>query len=666
MSDRSRPLSAVDPRRISCETLERLGELRRDRLNNPKYMYWAIPINAFLVGTLGILSGYALYFQVEPIVHLRRGALLMVMGITIAVMLGFISEWIRHFIEEGARHLPSLPSVLTTLLTLFLFEIFVVSIHNVSPYLVDPNAADPDIVRALHDIGWDSVPDFLTVALVWIFSGVALTAALSWAVFMQRRSIWVGVVYGGVIGGICAAVGVFFWMLISRASHSILLTRQQWRAILDEHQLASILGRTLDHLIDARPLGLPVTIIVLLFVTAWVSYRSWKVKNLKAIFALVIVAPIVLGLAVMDDNLILLPLCVGVAWCIPGALLGIMVPWLLTREKLPHYFGILLLLLGLALPLIGPFLLHFPVPIMLIVAAVILISSGFLIMKDREVKAYWPLLTLSIAIITCAITFLPWNPANLQSLPVLGVSASSTAAKTGEAGPKQTQGAGTESKGEQENDLFLSAVCIIGSFAFWVSAGLLVSWSIRETHERTSLGLDGKERCFWVQDSSRASRDYHDLQHGILPKNDHDLFTRLALELLTRGSPWKEIDANTQVFEDFNPARVAQMNAIEVRKQLRNATARGKLKSPSIYTVESVIDNAKRVLAFCNNGVEPMLMRALQAEAAIGPERAVRFFRSTFKVRRNFAVGSFLQATGVLPGAHFRGCWRYSGDLTPD
>jgi hypothetical protein len=88
MSAGSPAPQAPDCNSICSETLERLGELRPDRTNNPKYVRSTIWLYAPLFGGLGVLFGYALYFQIEPLIHDqdRQAAGSLIIGLMAAVV----------------------------------------------------------------------------------------------------------------------------------------------------------------------------------------------------------------------------------------------------------------------------------------------------------------------------------------------------------------------------------------------------------------------------------------------------------------------------------------------------------------------------------------------------------------------------------------------------
>jgi hypothetical protein len=52
----------------------------------------------------------------------------------------------------------------------------------------------------------------------------------------------------------------------------------------------------------------------------------------------------------------------------------------------------------------------------MLIPGIVVIISGIEILKNREVKDYWPLVALSIAIFTCCVTPIQLDPANFRGL----------------------------------------------------------------------------------------------------------------------------------------------------------------------------------------------------------------------------------------------------------
>jgi len=117
-------------------------------------------------------------------------------------------------------------------------------------------------------------------------------------------------------------------------------------------------------------------------------------------------------------------------------------------------------------------------------------------------------------------------------------------------------------------------------------------------------GDDGCKRCAWAREG--IERDYHDLEWGVPERDDARLFEMLTLEGAQSGLSWRTVLAKREnyrrAFCGFDAARVAQMGSTETEALLGETDTtlavvrhRGK--------IESVIDNARSILAMGEDGV---------------------------------------------------------------
>jgi DNA-3-methyladenine glycosylase I len=100
--------------------------------------------------------------------------------------------------------------------------------------------------------------------------------------------------------------------------------------------------------------------------------------------------------------------------------------------------------------------------------------------------------------------------------------------------------------------------------------------------------------CPWAR--TDLSRAYHDLEWGVPVHDDRTLFEFLILEGAQAGLSWETIlrkrDRYREVYEDFDPARVARFDARRRAALLRDpGIVRNRLK------VASSVDNARAFLA---------------------------------------------------------------------
>ncbi len=106
---------------------------------------------------------------------------------------------------------------------------------------------------------------------------------------------------------------------------------------------------------------------------------------------------------------------------------------------------------------------------------------------------------------------------------------------------------------------------------------------------------DGRTRCRWALGGNELYHEYHDLEWGVPVREDRRHFEFLILEAAQAGLSWSTVlnkrDGYRRAFADFDPARVARLNARSVARLLTNpAIIRNRLK------IESAIHNARRFL----------------------------------------------------------------------
>jgi DNA-3-methyladenine glycosylase I len=472
-----------------------------------------------------------------------------------------------------------------------------------------------------------------------------------------------------------SAVLILGWMLILNASHVA------YRFAFDHSEWRS------NHLAQSRvEFVTGYMVIVLLAITLFYGIRQMKSlksrpwKWLAWPFAVIVI----LELFVTDWMLVKVPIYICLVWSVPAAFLGAMVPWLRTSSQLDRRFGTVLLVLVPLAPaayLIVCFLLpwysfHWPIMIVVLIPAGILIGARSEIRKKRKLKEYWPLAALATGFCGFVFASLLLYPTNsvpfFKNIPGLNSQGDLEVTLFGDERPSSTKAYKKRSKipksgerslepeesaEERAKDLRLSQLCIVGSTSFWVTASLALGWSIRLTQDRTCLHA-GKRRCFWAIEEGDRSIEYHDGPHGSPLHDDDELFARLAVELLTNGAPWKESGEYTRLFQGFAPGIVAQMNAVDIYDQARRSLLMKDSGVLSVAKVEEIIENARRIKNYKSDPSNSTLVYTLQARVADGPGAVTSFFRSIFTLDRNFPAGSFLQGIDILPGAHFRGCWR--------
>ena len=137
----------------------------------------------------------------------------------------------------------------------------------------------------------------------------------------------------------------------------------------------------------------------------------------------------------------------------------------------------------------------------------------------------------------------------------------------------------------------------------------------------------GVVRCWWPGDDAEY-RDYHDREWGRPVADDHRVFEKIVLEGFQSGLSWRTIlrkrERFREVFEGFDPARVARFDERDVERLLRDAGIirhRGK--------IEAAIANARATLALVE--AEGSLGAFVWSYAPPASERPTRFDAATLR-----------------------------------
>ena len=183
---------------------------------------------------------------------------------------------------------------------------------------------------------------------------------------------------------------------------------------------------------------------------------------------------------------------------------------------------------------------------------------------------------------------------------------------------------------------------------------------------------DARVRCPWPGTPLMVA--YHDTEWGVPVHDDRVLFEFLTLEGAQAGLSWETIlkkrDRYRELFDDFDPVRVARFTPARIEKLLRDpGIVRNRLK------VESTVTNARAFLAVQTEhgsfdawvwsfvGGRPIVnqRRSLRDIPATTPEsdalskalrkRGFRFVGSTI-------CYAFMEAVGMV-NDHVVDCFRY-------
>jgi DNA-3-methyladenine glycosylase I len=157
--------------------------------------------------------------------------------------------------------------------------------------------------------------------------------------------------------------------------------------------------------------------------------------------------------------------------------------------------------------------------------------------------------------------------------------------------------------------------------------------------------------CSYARSRDDHHREHHDTEHGILPRNDDDLFRRLMLEISQAGLSFDTVLKRKHgIYRAFHSVdKVAKFGAVQVKKLMQDAgIIRNRLK------ILAAITNARKIKELQRE--HGSFRHWLDAHHPRTREEWVKLFRKTFTFTGGEIVNEFLMSTGYLPGAHDADC----------
>ena len=168
--------------------------------------------------------------------------------------------------------------------------------------------------------------------------------------------------------------------------------------------------------------------------------------------------------------------------------------------------------------------------------------------------------------------------------------------------------------------------------------------------------------CDWCRSGTASDIHihHHDLEHGIPPTSDNQLFSRLCYEVLQAGLSWEIIlkrraglDA---VWHDFDVQIIAGLSDAELAEITTDArNIRHMLKAVAIR------HNARtfELLAMEHGSARAWLYGLGETDSKVWQN----LFKTHFKITGATIQDEFLMGTGVRIGAHAEECPRYAAAL---
>ncbi|GAA3638309.1 DNA-3-methyladenine glycosylase I [Lactobacillus hamsteri] len=183
-------------------------------------------------------------------------------------------------------------------------------------------------------------------------------------------------------------------------------------------------------------------------------------------------------------------------------------------------------------------------------------------------------------------------------------------------------------------------------------------------------------RCPWSQTRDKLIQNFHDHEWGKINLEDNYLFEMLVLQLFQSGLNWRVIlhkrENFRKAFYDFDPARVATMNELDVHNLMMDSSIiRNRRK------IESAIQNAKAVLMiqakygsfakFIQSSIpmqimhNPEIFEDIPASSDVAKNLAKKMKKEKFTFVGPVIVYSYLQSIGLI-NDHLECCpFKYQG-----
>jgi len=168
--------------------------------------------------------------------------------------------------------------------------------------------------------------------------------------------------------------------------------------------------------------------------------------------------------------------------------------------------------------------------------------------------------------------------------------------------------------------------------------------------------------CDWCRsgNATEIHIQHHDLEHGIPPETDNQLFSRLCYEVLQAGLSWdiilKRRDGLHAIWHDFDVSTIARLSDDElsvITADVRN-----------IRHAQKAVAIRYNAQAFENLAMEHGSARAwLYGFGETDPKAWQKLFKTHFKFTGATIQDEFLMGTGVRVGAHSEECPRYVAAL---
>ncbi len=395
---------------------------------------WIAGICAF-TGFWGILTGFAVFILI------RTGdfsnPLTFVVGLCVAAAASFVVEALRESVrgEITVRPTRRVGSIVGTIVTLIVFELFILAVHNAADIF-----GDDATVEALRDALLGPVArtsasapiDLIVLAVIWLVTGTIVGLALGLLIVREPgdQPLRERIVRGGATGVVAAIVAapvlVFVYVLLWRLGLAVQLAFTDQTTLAAHY--ASIMLRVGEMHVDGPATIVPYAgiFVVFGFLKLWLWSTAGKIAVVALIATLVIVgrrfgewrplgivlagcaAGVVAPLFADIGDVVRLALLAAVVWFVPGLVLGLAAPLLEEPSDRARFWSAIATLLGAIVAVLTIVRWHDLASrdALFVTLAIAFFGSALLFTRFRDLREFWPALALCLATIAASLTFL--------------------------------------------------------------------------------------------------------------------------------------------------------------------------------------------------------------------------------------------------------------------
>jgi hypothetical protein len=396
---------------------------------------WAVRICAF-TGAWGILTGFAVFILVRTQDFSEPGYF--VLGLCVAAGASFVVEALRESMrgEIVPRATRRIGHVVVTILSLLVFELFVLAAHNA----VDMSSHPGEVAKlrvALLGPSLDTpsaLRDLIVLAVLWLAPGAAIGWFLGRFIVNQdpEQSIRERALRGGGIGVLVALLAapivVFAYVLFWRLVLTIALAVTQPALLAADYD--SVLSGLARH---GAGVGYPMLVIgggtfaitgllklwlwsiagkaidlavLVLVVLSGVRFKEWRPFG-------IVVAGVVVGvvapLFVDFGDVAKLALLAAVVWVVPGLVLGLAAPLLDRPSDRANWWSAIATALGIVVAVITALrwqYLGLQQNAIFVLLAGAFFAVALLFARFRNIQEFWPALALCLSALATGLTLL--------------------------------------------------------------------------------------------------------------------------------------------------------------------------------------------------------------------------------------------------------------------